>query len=292
MRREKQLANLVVIGTGLVVLPAGLFLLVTGRASPTDIALILAFYLPISLGITAGYHRLLAHESFQTRPTIRYGLVVLGAAAIQGPVIEWVSDHRKHHAYADREDDPHSPYWQRAGGLAGFWHAHVGWLFCNQGSADPRRYAPDLLADHGIRLIDRLNPAIALLGLAVPAVIGLILGGPYGALRGLFWGGLFRAAMTHHVTFAVNSVCHIVGARPYATRDKSRNLAILALPTLGDAWHHNHHRFPRSACHGLFWWQLDPTAWFILIGGRLGLAWQINRPAAALLHKASSSRQV
>ena len=286
MRFGKQLANFVAIAVGLVTLPVGVFLLLTGRSSPLGLALLAVFYIPITLGITAGYHRLFSHRSYKAAPAVRYGLAMLGAAAIQGPVIEWVSDHRKHHAFADREGDPHSPrLTPRAGlvgALTGFWHAHAGWLFETQGEADPAVFAPDLLADPGIVLIDRFNGVFVAAGLTAPAAAGLAIAGPEGALAGFFWGGLFRAALTHHLTFVVNSICHMVGARPFATKDSSRNLGLLALPTLGEAWHHNHHRYPTCAYHGFHARQLDPTALVIGLGEALGLVWDVNKPTAQM----------
>jgi stearoyl-CoA desaturase (delta-9 desaturase) len=286
MRFGKQLANFTAIGVGLITLPVGLSLLVSGHASPLGLILLATFYAPITLGVTAGYHRLFTHRAYKAAPVVRYGLAMLGAAAIQGPVIEWVSDHRKHHVCADREGDPHSPHLTPRAGLigavTGFWHAHVGWLFQTQGEADPALFAPDLLADRGIVWIDRFNGVFVVTGLAAPAAVGLVIAGPQGALAGFFWGGLFRAALNHHMTFAVNSICHMAGARPFATKDRSRNLGVLALPTLGEAWHHNHHRYPACAHHGFHARQLDPTAWAIGLAEALGLVWDVNKPTAQM----------
>jgi len=282
MRNSKKLENFFAISVGLIVLPLGVLEVALGRTRLVDIVILIAFYLPIAFGITAGYHRLFAHRAFRTTLPIRYGLAILGAAAAQGPLVEWVADHRKHHLYADREGDPHSPCRaanaRRVQGVAGFWHAHVGWLLCNQGEADARVYAADLLGEPGIRVIDRFNRLWVVVGLAAPTAVGaLLFAGWDGAMHGLFWGGLFRASLMHHMTFSVNSVCHMVGARTFTTPDTSGNVAMLWLPTLGESWHHNHHRYPTSAYHGLGWRQPDPTALIIRAAGTLGLAWDIRR---------------
>jgi stearoyl-CoA desaturase (delta-9 desaturase) len=207
---------------------------------------------------------------------------MLGSLAVQGPVIAWVADHRKHHAHADREGDPHSPHVGHGGGargvLAGLWHAHTGWLLSTQGAADWRRYAPDLYEDAGMRAINRRFVYLVLASLAIPALAGYLTGGGLvGAATGLLWGGLVRIFFVHHITWSVNSVCHFLGRRRFATDDRSTNVLWLALPSLGESWHHNHHAFPRSAAHGLKRWELDPSAAIIAILERLGLAWNVIR---------------
>jgi stearoyl-CoA desaturase (delta-9 desaturase) len=246
----------------------------------TDLAVLATMYLACGLGITVGFHRLLTHRSFVTYRPIQYLLAVLGSMAVQGPVIGWVADHRKHHAHADEEGDPHSPHVGRGPGvrgvLAGLWHAHVGWLFTHQGRAERRRYAPDLMEDPGMRLIDRAFVPLVVAGLVLPALAGLALTGrPAAAATGLLWGGLVRVFFLHHVTWSINSVCHFFGRRRFDTDDRSTNVAWLALPSLGEAWHHNHHAFPRSARHGLRWWELDPSGLLIRLLRRLGLAWNV-----------------
>jgi stearoyl-CoA desaturase (delta-9 desaturase) len=204
--------------------------------------------------------------------------------AVQGPVIGWVSDHRKHHAHSDRDGDPHSPHVGHGRGamgvLRGLWHAHIGWLLTNQGRAERRRYAPDLCEDAGMRWINRHFVAFVFAGLYIPAAAGYAITGTLvGAATGLLWGGLVRVFFVHHITWSVNSVCHFLGTRRFAVDDESRNVFWLALPSLGESWHHNHHAFPRSAVHGLRRWELDPSA--LVIGGleRLGLAWNVVRIA-------------
>jgi stearoyl-CoA desaturase (delta-9 desaturase) len=199
---------------------------------------------------------------------------------VQGPVMAWVSDHRKHHAHADHEGDPHSPHVGHGDGVGsvfrGLWHAHVGWLLSEQGQASPRKYAPDLFEDRGMRIINRRFPLLVLLSLALPALAGWALSGGSlgGAATGLLWGGLVRIFFVHHVTWSVNSVCHFLGTRRFETDDQSTNVAWLSLLSFGESWHHNHHAFPRSASHGLRRWEraLDPSALVIKAMEKLGLA--------------------
>jgi len=243
----------------------------------TDLVVLALMYLVSALGITVGFHRLLTHRSFDTYPFVRRVFAVLGSLAVQGAVIAWVADHRKHHTFADEEGDPHSPH-VGSTGVRGLWHAHVGWLFRDQGCADWRRYARDLVSDPGMRAITRAFPLIALASLALPALLGFVLtGSAFAALTGFLWGGLVRIFLVHHVTWSINSICHLFGRRRFATDDRSGNVAWLALPTLGESWHHNHHAFPRSASHGLRWWELDPSGLVIRLLERLGLAWNVVR---------------
>ena len=249
----------------------------------SDVVAFVVTYVLCGLGVTVGFHRLLTHRSFKTRPAIRGGLAILGSAAVEGPVIEWVANHRKHHAFADHDGDPHSPHvghgtgWR--GALGGLWHAHLGWVF-RPGVADPKRYAPDLLRDPMVVFIDNAFLLWVLVGLAIPFGIGVVVGGSVTAgLTGLLWGGAVRMLVLHHVTFSINSLCHVFGRRAYETADESRNLAWLAPLSFGEAWHNNHHALPTSAAHGLERRQLDPAA--AVIGGleRTGLAWDVVRIA-------------
>jgi stearoyl-CoA desaturase (Delta-9 desaturase) len=250
----------------------------------TDLALLATLYLLTGIGVTVGFHRLLTHRSFATSMPLQYAFAVLGSMAVEGPVISWVADHRKHHAHADEEGDPHSPHVGHDGGvrgvLQGLWHAHVGWLLIEQGRADRRRFAPDLCEDAGMRAINRAFPALVIAGLAIPALVGYaVYGSLLGAATGLLWGGLVRVFFVHHVTWSINSVCHFTGSRRFAVDDHSTNVFWLALPTLGEAWHHNHHAFPRSARHGLRWWEIDVSGLVIAALERLGLAWNVVRIA-------------
>jgi len=255
----------------------------------TGLALFVVMYLSCALGITVGFHRLLTHGSFATHKPVQYVLAVLGSMAVQGPVIGWVADHRKHHAHTDEEGDPHSPHVGHGSGVrgmaAGLWHAHMGWLFTHQGRAEKARYARDLkkagyardlIEDAGMRLISRGFVPLVVTGLALPALAAWLLTGRLaGAATGLLWGGLVRIFFLHHVTWSINSVCHFFGRRRFDTDDHSTNVAWLAVPSLGEAWHHNHHAFPRSAIHGLRWYEVDPSGLLIRLLRRLGLAWNV-----------------
>jgi len=246
----------------------------------TDLAVLAVTYLLTGLGVTVGYHRLFTHRSFQTSPALRAVLAILGSAAVEGPVIEWTANHRKHHQFSDRHGDPHSPHVERApgarGALAGLFHAHVGWILTGVPMASEARYAKDLLADPLVRAIDRAFLVCVLAGLAFPFVLGVALSGSVaGGLTGLLWGGAVRIFLLHHATFSINSLCHCFGSQQFATGDESRNLSWLALPTLGEAWHNNHQAFPSSARHGLRWWQLDPSGWLIGVLQRVGLVWDV-----------------
>jgi stearoyl-CoA desaturase (delta-9 desaturase) len=208
---------------------------------------------------------------------MKYLWAVLGSMAVQGPLIDWVADHRKHHAFTDVEGDPHSPHHDHGegfkGAVEGLWYAHMGWLFVTQGTSEKRRFARDLLEDRGMRKISRAFPWLVLLGLAIPFALGYGLSGSIaGGLTALLWGGFVRIFMVHHVTWSVNSVCHFFGRRRFDTDDYSTNVFWLALPSFGESWHHNHHAFPRSARHGLRWYELDPSGLVILGMKKLGLA--------------------
>jgi len=250
----------------------------------TDLLIFAIVYVPTALGITVGFHRLLTHRSFATTRPVRFVLAALGSAAIEGPVISWVADHRKHHAFADREGDPHSPHvghgtgW--SGALRGLGHAHLGWLFVHTQRGARARYAPDLLQDPIIRFVDRTFVLWVALGLAVPFGLGVAIGGSIeSGLTGLLWGGAVRILVLHHVTYSINSLCHFFGRRRFATGDESRNLAWLAPLSLGEAWHNNHHAFPTSAQHGLSRAErlADPSALVIATLERMGLAWDVVR---------------
>jgi stearoyl-CoA desaturase (delta-9 desaturase) len=248
----------------------------------SDLAVFGLIYALTGFGITIGFHRLLTHRSFSTSPVLRGVFAALGSAAIEGPVVSWVADHRKHHACSDRPGDPHSPHvdhgcgWR--GTLRGLYHAHLGWLFVHTQRGSKERFAPDLLRDPVVRFVDRTFPLWAALGLVVPFGLGVAIGGSVAAgLTALLWGGAVRVFVLHHVTYSVNSLCHMFGDRRFKTGDESRNLAWLALPTLGEAWHNNHHAFPTSAIHGLGRRQLDPSGLVIGALERLGLVWDVVR---------------
>jgi stearoyl-CoA desaturase (delta-9 desaturase) len=254
----------------------------SGLLRGSDVAVFLILYVLTGLGVTVGFHRHFTHRSFKAKPAVRAVLAVLGSAAIEGPVISWVADHRKHHAFSDQEGDPHSPHVDHGSGwrgaLRGLAHAHLGWLFIHNQRGAHSRYAPDLAADRVVRFVDRTFVLWASAGLAAAFGLGAAIGRSVEAgFTGLLWGGLVRILVLHHMTYSINSLCHFFGRRRFATGDESRNLAWLALPTFGEAWHNNHHAFPTSAAHGLRRWELDPSALVIRALERCGLVWDVVR---------------
>jgi stearoyl-CoA desaturase (delta-9 desaturase) len=273
------IATSVVPPVGLV---AAIVLLWNKAVSPRDLAILACFYVAIGLGLSLGFHRLLTHRSFKTHPKVRFALGALGTMGAHGPPLIWVAHHRRHHQNADREGDPHSPHLHAGEGLwatfRGLWYAHSGWRFNMDAASNPIRYAPDVLRDRGLMWLSRHYIAVTLAGIVLPGLVGFALSGTAaGAATGALWGGLVRIFIGHHVVYSVNSLGHFIGPRRFETRDHSRNLALLALPTFGDSWHNNHHAFPAAAHHGMRWWELDPAAWLLKLMERLGLAWDINR---------------
>jgi stearoyl-CoA desaturase (delta-9 desaturase) len=232
-----------------------------------DLALLIGMYLPISLGVTAGFHRMLTHRSFRTHPVVRAVILILGSMAVEGTALTWAANHLKHHALADKEGDPHSP-------VDGIFHAHLGWLLTTD-DADPKVYCRHLLKDPVVVFVDRTFFLWVALSLLIPFAIG--------GWTGLLWGGLVRMFYVHHVTWSVNSVCHTFGKRTFETTDRSRNQWTVGLLALGEGWHNNHHAFPRSAIHGLDRWQFDASAWLIAGLERLGLARDVQRIAPEVI---------
>ena len=250
----------------------------------SDVFLFVGIYLATGFGITVGFHRLFTHRSFKTSKGMRGLFAILGSAAIEGPVISWVADHRKHHAFSDEEGDPHSPHVDHGhgikGALRGLYHAHMGWLFIHTQRGNKERFAPDLLEDPVVSWVDRTFLVWAIAGLALPFALGWLIGGTFfAAVTGLLWGGLVRVFVLHHFTYSINSLCHVFGRQDYETADESRNLWLIALPTLGEAWHNSHHAFPTSAVHGLGRRQLDPSAGLIWALEKTGLVWDVVRPS-------------
>jgi stearoyl-CoA desaturase (delta-9 desaturase) len=274
--KAQRYTNLAAVVLPFVAVLAALVLLWNRAVGWTDLAILAAMWLVTGFGVTVGYHRLLTHRAFLTYKPIEYAFAAAGTMSVQGPVIDWVADHRKHHAHSDSEGDPHSPHIGHGSGLAGLWHAHVGWLFETNGMASRRKYAADLVADPGMRFLSRRFYWLVGLSLLIPFALGLLLTGTLvGGLTGLLWGGLVRIFLVHHVTWSINSVCHFHGARRFATEDHSTNVWWLSLASLGESWHHNHHAFPRSAFHGLRGWELDPSGLLIRAMRRVGLAWNV-----------------
>jgi stearoyl-CoA desaturase (delta-9 desaturase) len=282
MTRLERNANIAAVVLPFLAVIGGAAVLWNSFLGWRDLAIFAVMYLVSAFGVTIGYHRLLTHRAFETRQWLRYALAVAGSLSVQGGVIDWVADHRKHHTFTDEEGDPHSPHAGEGAGVrgmvTGLWHAHVGWLFETHGQASSKRYAPDLVKDPVMRAINRRFPLIALASLLVPFLLGFAISGGSlvdGGLSALLWGGLVRIFLVHHVTWSINSICHFFGRRRFDTDDESTNVFWLALPSLGEAWHHNHHAFPRSAFQGLRWYELDPSGWLILGLERIGLAWDV-----------------
>jgi|HubBroStandDraft_3_1064219.scaffolds.fasta_scaffold38026_1 stearoyl-CoA desaturase (delta-9 desaturase) len=249
-----------------------------------DLGLAAFFYLVTGFGVTVGFHRLLTHRSFTARPALRVALAVAGSMSFQGNVTSWVATHRRHHAFTDEPGDPHSPYRYGtgpAGQLRGVLHAHVGWLFGDDPTSQ-ERYAPDLATDPAMRQVSRAFPVLCAVSLALPFAAGWLFGGVRGALAGLLWGGLVRVFLLQHVTWSVNSLCHLVGSRPFATRrhDRATNLWPLAVLSLGDSWHNMHHSDPACARHGVDPGQLDLSAMLIRALERAGWATSVRWPTA------------
>ena len=280
MTRLERRVNITAVLLPFLVVAVAVPLLWGRLIGASDVIVFAVMYVVCGLGVTVGYHRMLTHRAFQTHRATRYLFAVMGSMAIQGPVIEWVADHRKHHAHTDQDGDPHSPHVGHGAGvrgaLRGLWHAHVGWLWRTNGQARAYKFARELVEDRGMRFLSRQFLTIVLVGLLIPAGLGYVLTGTLkGAVTGLVWGGFVRIFMLHHVTWSINSVCHFFGRRRFEVEDHSTNVFWLALPSFGESWHHNHHAFPRSAVHGLKWWEVDPSALVIRAMKRLRLAWNV-----------------
>ncbi|WP_433077801.1 acyl-CoA desaturase [Dactylosporangium sp. CA-052675] len=256
--------------------------------TPADVLLTLACYVATMLGVTVGFHRYFTHRSFTAGRGVRIGLAVLGSLAVQGPIGHWVASHRRHHAFSDQDGDPHSPWrfgTSPAALLRGFWHAHLGWML-NRDLTNQRRFAPDILADPDLRVAHRLFIPLAVLSICGPAGVGALLSGTWhGALSALVWAGLIRVGLVHHVSWSVNSVCHLVGERPFRARDRAANFAPLAIASMGEAWHNLHHADPTSARHGVDPGQIDIAARVIWLLERLGLVRDVRWPTPERLRR-------
>ena len=240
-----------------------------------DLALLATLYSLIALGVTIGYHRMLTHRSFRPHPVVKLILLILGSMSLEGSALSWAATHIKHHAHSDREGDPHSP-------IEGFFHAHMGWLF-RDSMADPNVYCRNLVKDPIVVFVSRTFLLWVALSLVIPFLIG--------GWTGLLWGGLVRIFLTHHVTWSVNSVCHTFGKREFETNDRSHNEWLVGLLGFGEGWHNNHHAFPRSAFHGLHWWQFDLSGYIIWTLERLGLAREVYRVSPVSLSRRSTHKQ-
>jgi stearoyl-CoA desaturase (delta-9 desaturase) len=287
-QRAVQLTAIGVIVVGpFIGLVAAVYLLWGHGIGLAHVLLAAFFYLLTGLGVTVGFHRCFTHRSFTARPALRVALAVAASMSFQGDVISWVATHRRHHAFTDRPGDPHSPYRYGtgpAGLLRGVVHAHAGWLFRNDPTSQ-QRYAPDLLADPAMRWVSKAFLALCAASLALPFGLGWVIGGARGALLGLLWAGLVRICLLQHVTWSVNSLCHVLGNRPFATRphDRATNLWPLAVLSLGESWHNMHHSDPTCARHGVDRGQLDPSAAVIRVLERVGWVSGVRWPSPARL---------
>ncbi|WP_203882890.1 acyl-CoA desaturase [Planotetraspora kaengkrachanensis] len=255
-----------------------------------DVILAAFFYTVTCLGVTVGFHRYFTHGAFKAPRGVRVALAVVGSMAVQGPILHWVADHRRHHAFSDKEGDPHSPWLFGTSPAAlarGFWHAHLGWVL-DRDLTNQRRFIPDLLDDRDIRLVHRLFGPLTAATMILPAVLGGLLTWTWwGAVTAFFWAGLVRIALLHHVTWSVNSICHMIGDRPFTTRDKSANFWPLAILSMGESWHNLHHADPTCARHGVRPGQIDVSARLIWVLEKLGLVHDVRWPTPARLARLS-----
>ena len=282
LSRGRKISMLVLTILPFVGLIAAVTLLWNEAVGWTDLVLFIGLYVICGFGITIGYHRMLTHHAFEAVAPLKAALLVAGSFALQGSALDWAIDHRTHHAYSDKEGDPHSPHHGFArgplGAIKGLLHAHMGWMF-RHNRTDQERYGKDILQDRLTMTVSRLFPLWAVLTFVVPFVLGGLLTLSWkGAVTGLVWGGLVRLFFNHHVTWSVNSICHFFGKRPFSTSDQSTNNWVLALPSLGESWHHNHHVFPTSAFHGLSWRQVDLSGWMIAVWEKIGLVRNVRKP--------------
>ena len=291
-----RLASAVVTGVPPIILLIGMYFGWTSHLLVwQDLVIVAICYAGIGMGITVGFHRLLTHGSFRCNRWVRAGFAALGSAAAEGPVIDWVATHRKHHQFSDADGDPHSPHTGEdhgfKGAFRGLVHAHIGWVFSDMEVADERRYAKDLLADPLLVFVDRTFVLWVVLGLAFAFGLGVLLSGTIaGGLAALLWGGAARIFVMHHATFSINSLCHFFGKQDYETRDESRNLAWLAIPTWGEAWHNTHHAFPASYRHGLDGHQIDLSAEFIELMEKVGIAHDVVRVSPDRIQRKARAR--
>jgi len=270
----KKIVMLVVVIVPFLATLFAIWLLWDRAVNWTDLALLVAFNVIGGLGVTVGFHRMLTHRSFHPHPVVKSILLAFGSMAVEGPALEWAATHIKHHAHSDRDGDPHSP-------VEGFWHAHMGWMF-NRSPADPNVYCRNLVKDPIVVFVSRTFILWVVLSLVIPFAVG--------GWTGLLLGGLVRIFLTHHITWSVNSVCHTFGKREFETRDQSRNEWIVGLLGFGEGWHNNHHAFPRSAFHGLHWWQFDLSGYVIWTLERMNLVSDVYRVSPAMRARFSAKK--
>jgi len=281
--RTEQVALALFIAVPFVALIAAVPVAWGGWLGWTDVVIAVGMYYFTLLGITVGFHRLFTHKSYKPNRAVKIGIAVAGSMAIQGPLVRWVADHRKHHKFSDRDGDPHSPwkYGTSIGALTkGLLHAHMGWLF-DEEQTNQRKYAPDLLKDADLVRISKNFWAFVLISMLLPAALGGLLTWSWqGALTAFFWGSLVRVGVLHHVTWSINSICHAIGNRPFVSRDKSANVWWLAIPSGGESWHNLHHADPTCARHGVLRGQVDMSARLIWMFEKLGWVKEVRWPVA------------
>jgi stearoyl-CoA desaturase (delta-9 desaturase) len=253
-----------------------------------DVVIATIAYFGTGLGVTVGFHRHFTHMSFKAVRPLKVALAITGSLAFQGSIVTWVADHRRHHAFSDKEGDPHSPWLFGTGPTAiarGFWHAHMGWLF-ERDKTNARRFAPDLLADRDVAAVDRQFVLLTAVSLGVPALLGGLLSWSWwGALTAFLWGGLVRVGLLHHVTWSINSICHMAGRRPFGTRDRSANVWWLAVLSFGESWHNLHHADPTCARHGVKRGQIDMSARLIWLFEKFGWVHSVRWPTPQRLER-------
>jgi len=290
---QRAVAGLLIAGP-LVAVAAGTPFLWGHVIHLRDVIVAVVLYAVTGHGITVGFHRMFTHRSFKANRALKVALAVAGSMAVEGSVVSWVAAHRRHHVFSDQPGDPHSPALGPRtviGQLRGFGHAHVGWFFLSDPTS-AARFAPDLLSDHDVQVVSRMFPAFVVATFAVPFALGWALSGSMtGAAVCLLWAGLARVALLHHVTWSINSVCHMVGRRPFTTNDQSRNVAPLALLSMGESWHNFHHADPTSARHGVRSGQLDMSARLIAIFEKLGWAHHVRWPTPQRLARLTKGQQ-
>ncbi len=284
IQRQVSLATVLIPLIGFIAAVAWLWH--TQKIGILEISLVLLMYSLTAVGVTVGYHRHFAHRAFQAKPIVRAILAILGSMAVQGPLVYWVSNHRRHHQFSDHEGDPHSPH--LAGDaffspVKGLWHAHIGWLFKLE-MTNATVFSRDLLQDPLVAKVNRNYLVWVALSFAIPAFLGGIITMSWlGALNGVLWGGFVRVFLSQHMIFSINSITHMYGQCDYPTNDHSKNNLLVALFTAGEGWHNNHHAFPNSAIFGLKWWQIDAGGWVVRLLKLTGLAWDINEPTSKLI---------
>jgi stearoyl-CoA desaturase (Delta-9 desaturase) len=282
--RKEQVALAIFIAVPFLAVLAAVPVAWGGWLGWSDVVILLVMYAVSGHGITVGFHRLFTHKAFKPNRVVKVAFAIAGSLAVQGPVIRWVADHRKHHKFSDRDGDPHSP-WRYGTSIKaltkGFLYAHMMWLF-NPEQTPQRKYAPDLMKDRDILRVSRQFPIWVVVSLVLPAVAGgLVTWSWQGALTAFFWGSLVRVSLLHHVTWSINSICHTIGERPFVSRDKSANVWWLAVPSMGESWHNLHHADPTCARHGVFRGQLDSSARVIWALEKVGWVSDVRWPVKA-----------